>query len=50
MAIYIGNNVTEEERFDDFEATTYNLENGKIVETKLDKNAVFKENTIEHAL
>ncbi|MDI9365613.1 MAG: DUF3857 domain-containing protein [Flavobacterium sp.] len=43
VPIYIGNNSTEEERFEDFEATTYNVENGAIVETKLDKNAVFKE-------
>lgn len=31
------------EKFDDFEASTYNLENGKIVETKLDKNSIYKE-------
>lgn len=43
VPIYVGNNSTEEERFDDFEATTYNIENGAIVETKLDKNAIFKE-------
>lgn len=43
IPIYIGSNSSEEEKFDDFEATTYNVENGAIVETKLDKNAVFKE-------
>jgi hypothetical protein len=43
VPIYVGNTATEEEKFEDFEATTYNLENGAIVETKLDKNAVFKE-------
>lgn len=43
VPIYIGNSSAEEEKFEDFEATTYNVENGAIVETKLDKNAVFKE-------
>jgi hypothetical protein len=43
VLIYMGNSSSGEERFDDFEATTYNIENGAIVETKLDKNAVFKE-------
>ncbi|MBC7652508.1 MAG: DUF3858 domain-containing protein [Deinococcales bacterium] len=43
VPIYIGNNFAEEEKFEDFEATTYSLENGNIVETKLDKNGVFKE-------
>ncbi|MGZ3838297.1 MAG: transglutaminase domain-containing protein [Flavisolibacter sp.] len=32
-----------EERVDNLKATTYNLENGKVVETKLDKGSVFKE-------
>lgn len=32
-----------EDRFDDFEASTYNLENGQIVETKIDKKSIFKE-------
>ncbi len=43
VPIYLGNSYSEEEKFEDFEATTYNVENGAIVETKLDKNAVFKE-------
>lgn len=43
VPIYVGSSTTEEEKFEDFEATTYNLENGAIVETKLDKNALFKE-------
>lgn len=43
VPIYVGNSLSEEETFEDFEATTYNVENGAIVETKLDKNAVFKE-------
>ncbi len=34
---------TYAERFEDFEATTYNLENGQIKETKLNKSAIFKE-------
>jgi Domain of Unknown Function with PDB structure (DUF3857)/Domain of Unknown Function with PDB structure (DUF3858)/Transglutaminase-like superfamily len=34
----------EEEKLDDLKATTYNLENGKVVETKLDiKNGLFRE-------
>ena len=43
VPIYVGGNFVNEERFEDFEATTYNLENGQVVETKLDKNSVFKE-------
>jgi hypothetical protein len=31
------------EKFEDFEAVTYNLENGKIIETRLDKNSIYKE-------
>lgn len=34
---------TYAERFEDFEATTYNLVNGQVKETKLNKSAVFKE-------
>lgn len=34
---------SEEERVDNIHAVTYNLENGKIKETKLDKGSVFKE-------
>ncbi len=40
--LYQGNSLTEE-RLDDVEAATYNLENGKIVVTKLDKEAVINE-------
>jgi hypothetical protein len=32
-----------EEKLDNIKAVTYNLENGKIVETKLDKSSIFKE-------
>ena len=31
------------EKFEEFEASTYNLENGKITETKLDKNSIYSE-------
>ncbi|HVM88832.1 MAG TPA: DUF3858 domain-containing protein [Puia sp.] len=31
------------DQFNDLEASTFNLENGRIVETKLDKNSIFKE-------
>lgn len=34
---------TDEERLVDLKAITYNLENGKVVETKLDNSSVFKE-------
>jgi hypothetical protein len=34
---------TDEERLQDLKAITYNLENGKVVETKLDNSSVFKE-------
>ncbi len=43
VQIYVGSNSALEERFEDFEATTYNLESGQIIETKLDKNSVFKD-------
>ncbi len=42
VSLYTGD-ATFEERLDEFEATTYNLENGKIVETPLPKSAIFKE-------
>lgn len=43
VQIYLYTDGSEEERVDNIKATTYNLENGKIVETKLDKGSVFKE-------
>ncbi|MFY7900710.1 MAG: transglutaminase domain-containing protein, partial [Chitinophagaceae bacterium] len=43
IPIYLGQSTIEEEMLDEIEATTYNLENGKIVETKLDKGSIFKE-------
>ncbi|MBE7170566.1 MAG: DUF3857 and transglutaminase domain-containing protein [Williamsia sp.] len=33
----------EEEKLDNLKATTYNLEGGKVVETKLDASSIFKE-------
>ncbi|MCC6411465.1 MAG: DUF3857 and transglutaminase domain-containing protein [Saprospiraceae bacterium] len=35
------------ETIEDLKAVAYNLENGKVVETKLDKSAIFKEKTSE---
>lgn len=44
VKVLLYNGVTElTERVEDFEASTYNLENGKIVETKLDKSSIYKE-------
>ncbi|KAI9450902.1 hypothetical protein F5148DRAFT_1290467 [Russula earlei] len=43
VPLYAAGGPDLEERFEDFEATTYNLENGQVVETKLDKTAIFKE-------
>jgi hypothetical protein len=37
-----------EEKLDGVKAITYNLENGKIVETKLNKSEIFKEKESEH--
>lgn len=34
---------TTKEKVEDLQAVTYNLENGKVVQTKLDKNSVFKD-------
>ncbi|MES2329096.1 MAG: transglutaminase domain-containing protein [Bacteroidota bacterium] len=41
--VYTGTDFSTEERFEDFEATTYNIENGQVVATKLDKASLFKE-------
>jgi hypothetical protein len=43
IPIYVGRTVIQEESFEDFEATTYNLESRKIVTTTLDMQSVFKE-------
>ncbi len=45
QSIYLGKDGQDEEEIEKIKAVTYNLENGKVVETKLDtKNGVFKEN------
>jgi hypothetical protein len=43
VRFYLHNQDDREEKLTDFDATTYNLENGRIVETKLAKNDLFKE-------
>lgn len=41
IPLYASGNV--EERIESLDAVTYNLENGKIVTYKLDKNSIFKD-------
>lgn len=43
IPIYVGRTNGEEERLEKLEAVTYNLENGKVVSTKLEKSSMFKE-------
>lgn len=43
VPVYVGNNFASEEKFEDFEAATYNLENGAITVSKLDKANLFSE-------
>lgn len=43
VAIPLFNKGQGEEKLDEIKAVTYNLENGKIVETKLDKSGIFTE-------
>lgn len=43
IPIYNGNNFSTEEKFENFEATTFNLENGQVVPTRLDKSSLFAE-------
>ena len=43
VPIFMGEATEEEESFGNFEATTYNQENGQITETKLDKASLYKE-------
>lgn len=43
VSIPIYNSGGDEEKLDDFEACTYNIENGKVVVTKLDKASIFKD-------
>jgi len=39
-----------EEKLSDIKAVTYNLENGKVVETKLDKENIFKDKISKHEI
>ena len=41
VALYVDG--SDEEKLEDLKATTYNLENGKVIETKLESSSVFKE-------
>src|SRR4051812_32729420 len=41
VEILLYSNGSDEEKMDGLKAVTYNLENGKVVETKLDKSAIF---------
>ncbi|HEX6914979.1 MAG TPA: DUF3857 domain-containing protein [Chitinophagaceae bacterium] len=43
IEIPIYRNSRDEEKLDDFEACTYNIENGKVVVTKVDKASIFKD-------
>ena len=43
IPIYIGKTFTDEEKFENFEATVYNLKDGSIESKKLDVQSVFKE-------
>lgn len=43
VKINLYENGTEREKVEDLQAATYNLEDGKIVQTKLDKNSIFKD-------
>lgn len=42
-AIYLYSSNNAEEEVQNLKASTYNLENGKVVETKLDKSSIFRE-------
>ncbi len=43
IPLYISTKSNDEEKLESLKASTYNLENGVVVETKLDKDAVFKD-------
>ncbi|MDN3655033.1 DUF3858 domain-containing protein [Ferruginibacter paludis] len=43
IPLYISTKTNSEERLESLKASTYNLENGVVTETKLDKDAVFKD-------
>src|SRR5689334_15493548 len=40
---YLYHDESSEEKITNFKATTYNLENGQVVETKVEKTGIFKE-------
>lgn len=46
--IHLYDNEGDPEKLDNLLASTYNLEDGKIVETKLDKNEIFEEKAEKH--
>lgn len=50
IKIPIYSNSSSEENLDKLEAVTYNLEDGKVVATKLDKSSIFKDKYNEHLL
>ena len=50
ISIYYFKSKDKEEKIEDFEAVTYNLENGKVVSTVLDKGSFFKEKLNSHVL
>jgi transglutaminase-like putative cysteine protease len=43
VQIYLYKGKDDEEKLEDLDAVTYNLENGKVVSTKVDKASIFKE-------
>jgi len=43
IPVYLGANFLTEEKFEDFDAATYTIENGQVLKTKLDKSGVFTE-------
>lgn len=50
IALYNGDNSASTEKLDDFEATTYTYENGKIVSTKVKKSDVLVEKTSKESV
>jgi transglutaminase-like putative cysteine protease len=48
VSIYLYMDGTDEERVTNLKAVTYNLENGKVVETKLESKAVFTDKLDKH--
>ncbi len=50
IALYNGDNTASTEKLDDFEATTYTLENGKIVSTKAKKSDVMVDKTSKESV